>query len=150
MPNTLAFYFLAWLLTGIVLYRLMRSPLAKLPGPFHTTLTAAWLKYKEFSGSRRQYIHDLHQRHGPVVRLGPNEVSFASTEAAKEIYTSSGSGYDKTEFYNLFKQFNTRYDTNYLRGHPSNHNSHVLTYIRTLFSTLNKGDVTLFPERLEI
>jgi hypothetical protein len=29
----------------------------------------------------------------------------------KEIYTSGGSGYDKTEFYTLFKQFDTRYES---------------------------------------
>lgn len=53
------------------------------------------------------------------MRLGPNEVSFTSLEAMKEIYTSGGSGYDKTEFYTLFKQFDTR----------------------TMFSTLDKGTV---------
>ena len=92
------------------LHKSLRSPLAKLPGPLHARFTAAWLKYKEFTGNRRAYIHNLHQEWGPIVRLGPNEVSFASAEAIKEIYTSGGSGYEKTEFYTLFKQFNTRYD----------------------------------------
>jgi hypothetical protein len=96
-------------------------PLAELPGPFHTKLTDAWLKYKEFSGSRRHFVHDLHKKYGSVVRLGPNEVSFASAEAVKEIYISSGSGYDKTEFYNLFKQFDTRYDVDMLKDIPSDH-----------------------------
>lgn len=64
--------------------------------------------YKEFTGQRREYIHELHREFGPVVRLGPNEVSFTSQEALKEIYQSGGSGYDKTEFYTLFKQFGTR------------------------------------------
>ena len=63
---------------------------------------------QEFAGKRREYIHELHRKYGPVVRLGPNEVSFTSLEAMKEIYASGGSGYDKTEFYTLFKQFNTR------------------------------------------
>jgi hypothetical protein len=98
------------LLVANVLYKSLRSPLAKLPGPLYARFTAAWLKYKEFTGNRRAYIHDLHQELGPVIQLGPNEVSFASAEAIKEIYTSGGSGYEKTEFYNLFKQFSTRYD----------------------------------------
>ena len=102
--------FFVCLLVASLLYRLLRSPLTKLPGPFHTRFTAAWLKYKEFNGDRRAYIHNLHQEFGPVVRLGPNEVSFASAEAIKEIYTLGSSGYEKTEFYNLFRQFNTRYD----------------------------------------
>jgi hypothetical protein len=105
-----ALVFFVCLLVASVLHKLLPSPLAKLPGPFHARFTAAWLKYKEFTGDRRAYIHNLHQELGPVIRLGPNEVSFASAEAIKEIYTSGGSGYEKTEFYNLFKQFNTRYD----------------------------------------
>src|SRR2546423_9490676 len=105
-----ALCFSACLFIGLIFYQCLRSPLAKLNGPFYTRFTSAWLKYKEFSGSRRLYVHDLHKRYGSVVRLAPNEVSFASANAVKEIYTSGGSGYDKTEFYHLFKQFDTRYD----------------------------------------
>lgn len=43
-----------------------------------------------------------------MVRIAPNEVSFASTAAVKEIYCSGGSGYDKTEFYNLFTVYGRR------------------------------------------
>ncbi|KAK6387681.1 hypothetical protein LTS17_000950 [Exophiala oligosperma] len=96
----------------------IRSPLAKVPGPWYTNFTSLVLKYKEFTHGRRLYIHDLHQRYGPVVRLSPDEVSFATVDAIKEIYMSGGSGYDKTPFYSLFTQFNTR----------------------TLFSTLIRGD----------
>jgi len=97
----------------------IRSPLAKVPGPWYTIFTSFVLKYKEFTHGRRLYIHELHQRYGPVVRLSPDEVSFATVDAIKEIYMSGGSGYDKTPFYSLFTQFNTR----------------------TLFSTLIRGDV---------
>ncbi len=31
-------------------------------------------------------MHALHQRYGPVVRVGPNELSFASAAAARDIY----------------------------------------------------------------
>ncbi len=63
---------------------------------------------QEFTSNRREYIHELHRQYGPVVRLGPNEVAFTSLESVKEIYTSGGSGYEKTEFYTLFKQFGVR------------------------------------------
>lgn len=88
--------------------RSLRSPLSKIPGPEHTKFTAAWLILQEFSSNRRLYIHGLHQQYGPVVRLGPNEISFTSLEAVKEIYTSGGSSYNKTELYNLFMQFGFR------------------------------------------
>ncbi|KAJ5934200.1 hypothetical protein N7466_003747 [Penicillium verhagenii] len=81
------------------------SPVSKIPGPWYTRFTSLWIKYQEFTANRRESIHKLHQVYGPVVRLGPNEVSFTSLDAIKEIYSSGGSGYDKTEFYTLFKQF---------------------------------------------
>jgi len=58
--------------------------------------------------NRRVYIHGLHLQYGPVVRIAPNEVSFTSPEAVKEVYCSGGSGYDKTEFYDLFKVYGRR------------------------------------------
>ncbi|KAG2170506.1 hypothetical protein VTO58DRAFT_107481 [Aureobasidium pullulans] len=90
------------------LYTRLTSPLAKLPGPLYTLFTPLYLIYNEFTGNRRLYIHSLHTIHGPIVRLGPNEISFASYEAMKEIYTSGGSGFDRTEFYELFMQFGTK------------------------------------------
>lgn len=38
---------------------------------------------------------------GPVVRIAPDEVTFSSAAAAKEIY-STGKGFHKTDYYALF------------------------------------------------
>ena len=38
---------------------------------------------------------------GPVVRVGPNELSFGSPNAARDIF-AVGKGFTKTEFYNVF------------------------------------------------
>jgi hypothetical protein len=97
---------LVWLYVRV--HSALFSPLLKVPGPNFTLITNVLLMLQEFMGNRREYIHHLHKKYGPVVRLGPNEVSFTSAEALKEIYSSGGSGYDKTEFYTLFKQFGTR------------------------------------------
>lgn len=102
----IAAFGLGWL--GVYIYRATLAPLSKLPGPWYTRFSDVILMYKEFTAHRRVYIHELHKKFGPVVRLGPNEVSFTSVEALKEIYQSGGSGYDKTEFYNLFIQYGTR------------------------------------------
>lgn len=108
---------IAYLLyVSISAYLIRRS--TKIPGPWYTNFTTLVLKYHEFSKNRRLWIHSLHLKYGAVVRLAPNEVSFANLEGMKEIYQNGGSGYDKTEFYDLFKQY----------GH------------RTMFSTLNKHD----------
>lgn len=89
-------------------YSRVTSPLSKIPGPLYTLFSSLPLKYHEFGRSRRTWIDSLHDKYGPVVRLAPNELSFASQEAMKEIYTSGGAGYDRTEFYELFMQFGTK------------------------------------------
>ncbi|KAI9065996.1 cytochrome P450 [Trametes sanguinea] len=91
----------------VSIHRLFFATLASIPGPRICALTRLPLMYHEFLGRRRMWIHTLHLRYGPVVRVAPDEVSFASREAAKEIYTSGGSGFDKSPFYNLFSNFET-------------------------------------------
>lgn len=95
-----------FLLSGYLLKPGLLSPLSKVPGPWYTKFTSiVWFKYQEFNSNRRESVHRLHQKYGPVVRLSPNEVSFTSNDAIQEIYASGGSWYDKTEYYDLFRQF---------------------------------------------
>ncbi|KAL6913163.1 hypothetical protein FSST1_010923 [Fusarium sambucinum] len=107
----------ALLLFAHIIIRLC-SATANVPGPFVSNFTSLVLKWHELNANRTVYIHELHKRYGPVVRVAPNEVSFTSIAAIKEIYGSGGSGYDKTEFYNLFQVYGKR----------------------TMFSTLIKSD----------
>ncbi|KAL4986287.1 cytochrome P450 [Aspergillus falconensis] len=112
----LIIYLAAGFIVTVLFTQRLLSPIAKLPGPWYTAFTSWALKYHEFTSNRRLYIHDLHRKYGTTVRIAPNEISFASLEATREIYASGGSGYDKTELYDLFRQFG----------------------IKTMFSTLDK------------
>ncbi|KAK8026618.1 Cytochrome P450 [Apiospora marii] len=113
-----------WLLlalAAVYVRACLASPLRNIPGPRLSVYTSWVLKWHEFRARRTRYIHRLHLQYGPVVRIAPNEVAFASAEGVKEIYCSRGSGYDKTEFYDLFQVYGRR----------------------TMFSTLNKSDHAL-------
>jgi len=44
------------------------------------------LIFVDFAGNRTSTIHKLHQKYGPAVRVGPNEVSFSDIGSVKEIY----------------------------------------------------------------
>ncbi|CRK12162.1 hypothetical protein BN1708_010358 [Verticillium longisporum] len=92
----------------VYLAQCLTSHLRKIPGPWHTVFTGLVLKWHAFQASRTKYIHQLHQKYGPVVRVAPDEVSYTSYDAVKEIYGSGGSGYDKTEFYDLFRVYGRR------------------------------------------
>ncbi|KUI56224.1 hypothetical protein VP1G_03586 [Cytospora mali] len=106
------------ILTTLFILRRLRSPLSRVPGPWYTLFTSLPIKWHEFRANRTRHVDALHRRYGPAVRIAPNEMSFSSAAAVKEIYCSGGSGYDKTEFYNLFTVYGRR----------------------TMFSTLNKED----------
>jgi hypothetical protein len=56
------------------------------PGPLIAKLSSKWLALIDAAGHRANYIHSLHQRYGPVVRIAPHELSFASAAAARDIY----------------------------------------------------------------
>lgn len=90
------------------LVRRLSSPLRKVPGPPWSLLTSLVLRWNALNAGRTAYIHNLHRRYGPVVRIAPNEVSFTPWPALKEIYCSGGSGYDKSSFYDLFKVYGRR------------------------------------------
>lgn len=111
MLSPLLICFSLLVLAAHALRQALSSPLNKIPGPWYARFTTLVLKWHEFRAGRTRYIHRLHLRYGPAVRIGPREAAFASAAAVKEIYCSGGSGYDKTEFYDLFKVYGRRYCT---------------------------------------
>jgi len=96
------------ILSLIVLRFLIRryfSPLRKFPGPFVASGTRLWAAYSTFRGHTEQDYIDLHKRYGPIVRNTPNQLTFSSPEAARQIL-SPGKGFHKTDFYWVFPPYN--------------------------------------------
>lgn len=63
-----------------------RSGLNRYPGPFWARTTNLW-RFIDVLGRRPDITHlNLHRKHGDVVRLGPNVLSFSSPRALKTIY----------------------------------------------------------------
>ncbi|KAI2628781.1 cytochrome P450 [Hypoxylon sp. NC1633] len=72
--------------------------LNKYPGPFLASLTD-WWRFWDVYGRRPDITHrKLHAKHGDVVRLGPNSLSFADPKALKSIY-GLNKGFVKSDFY---------------------------------------------------
>lgn len=77
------------------------SPLRDIPGPFFAKITQWWLIFTDLAGDRTTIIHKLHQKYGPAIRIGPNEVSFSNIESVKEIY-GQATVYMKAPVYDTF------------------------------------------------
>lgn len=93
------------LLAGVLAYSIYHyafHPLAGIPGPLSARLGIPWFRFHSTftrSYSWRQYR--MHQKYGPVVRLGPSFVSVTDPEAVHAIY-AHGSPFHKAEFYSTF------------------------------------------------
>lgn len=87
-----------------VIHPLYIHPLHIIPGPRFFALTRWRLAWEDLQSRRTRTIHALHQRYGPVVRIGPNEIHFNSLSALKKIY-GPGSPYGRTSFYRMFDAF---------------------------------------------
>lgn len=79
----------------------MQDPLHHLPGPRIARWTGLWIQILDLAGYRSLVIHDLHAKFGPVVRIGPTELSFSSRKAFREIY-GANSDYIKAPRYGAF------------------------------------------------
>lgn len=61
-----------------------------------------WISFPWVAGNYPLFIKSLHEKYGPVVRIGPNELSYSSANSWKDIYGHVGGRktFTKSSFYN--------------------------------------------------
>jgi len=67
--------------------------LNKFDGPFLASFTDLWKVWYAYHNSQKKndiYV-DIHKKYGDVVRIGPNNLSFADPRAIQDIYGTHGS-----------------------------------------------------------
>ncbi|KAK0646811.1 cytochrome P450 [Cercophora newfieldiana] len=74
---------------GWFVYNIYFHPLAAYPGPLFYRGTNLGKISQQMRGNITNKIWELHQIYGPVVRIAPWELSYASAQAWKDIYTGS-------------------------------------------------------------
>ncbi|KAJ7074052.1 high nitrogen upregulated cytochrome P450 monooxygenase 2 [Mycena amicta] len=83
--------FLTSLSASIVAYRLSPfHPLAEYPGPTLSKATKLWTLGLSAGGHQYLYLKKLHDKYGPYVRTGPNELSVIDVRAVVQILSSGG------------------------------------------------------------
>lgn len=67
-------------------YNVYLHPLRKYPGPkLWAASSIPWgLSFK--AGNMHNSLWDIHEKYGPIVRVGPNELSYANADAWDEVY----------------------------------------------------------------
>jgi cytochrome P450 len=72
--------------------------LRSIPGPAVAAYTKLWRVYDVWRGTAHLTAIELHRKHGPLVRIGPNHVSVADPDLISQFY-STKENYTKTGFY---------------------------------------------------
>ncbi|KAI0198200.1 cytochrome P450 [Astrocystis sublimbata] len=92
-----------WFLYHYLLYPAVLSPLARIPTPhWSCSISDAWILSARYYSRENRTLQAAHRKCGPVVRVGPREISFNSAEAVKTIYQG---GFDKHAWYSVFNNF---------------------------------------------
>lgn len=100
-----------------IFHNLFLSPLRKFPGPKIAALTEFWEIFhvikcacssryahtenvtNSVEGDRFYAIQALHEKHGDVVRIGPNQVSIASPRVFHHVFVTKCGSFLKSDFY---------------------------------------------------
>ncbi|EKG21753.1 Cytochrome P450 [Macrophomina phaseolina MS6] len=94
-------YVLLFALGALFIQSLLRtlwSPLRAVPGSFWAQFTRLWYLKEVWTGTFPQTNIELHDKHGPIVRIAPNEYSVDDPEAIKIIY-GHGTAFTKGPWY---------------------------------------------------
>ncbi|KAI0389780.1 cytochrome P450 [Xylariaceae sp. FL0594] len=85
-------------------YNLYFHPLAKYPGPRLAAISPLWWIYAWLSGRYPKIIRKAHEKYGNAIRIAPNELSFNTVQAHREIYSNPSKNKKpyrmSTSFYN--------------------------------------------------
>ena len=74
-----------------IIYNIWFHPLSKFPGPKYAAASDFFYSKTVVGGESHTVTQKLHEQYGDVVRVAPDELSFASASAWKDIYaTRSG------------------------------------------------------------
>jgi len=92
---------------GLLLCRLFGRRLSHVPGPWSCKITSLHLAVFDLSCQRNDQILKWHRRYGPVVCIAPNEVSVATLEATREIYSATNA-WEKSNYFDHFTGYSAR------------------------------------------
>lgn len=73
--------------TAYSVYSVFFHPLHTYPGPKLSAITRLPYWIACLQGSQVRHMMKLHKKYGPVVRFGPNDLSYSEPQAWREIYT---------------------------------------------------------------
>jgi hypothetical protein len=115
-----------------LIHPLFISPLSRIPSAHPlAALTPLWMLWIRYTGYEIRTIHKAHQKLGPIIRIGPNEISVNCVKGG--IQTVYSGGFEKGFWYDLFVNY----------GYVNTHS--VLATARCLYFTEEPSTCSQIP-----
>ena len=92
---------------SVITYKFYFHPLANFPGPFFAAISDVWYVRLFIGGDLPWTMERMHQRYGDVVRVAPNELSFATPDAFHDIHSHAARDrkpFLKSSFYQAYER----------------------------------------------
>jgi hypothetical protein len=76
---------------SVIIYRLSPiHPLSSFPGPWYLHISKLSNACIYLQGHQHEIFYQLHKKYGPIVRVGPNELSICDASAVKSVLGADG------------------------------------------------------------
>lgn len=86
-----------------LLYPSLLSPLAKIPNAhWSAPISRAWILWIRRTHRENRTLLAAHRRLGPVVRVGPNDLSINDVDSVRTVYQG---GFEKHRWYDVFDNY---------------------------------------------
>lgn len=86
-----------------IIYPTFLSPLAKVPNAhWSSPIAPFWILWTRYNNRENRTLEAAHFKHGPVVRLAPNELSVNDLAGLRTVYAG---GFEKGEWYSIFDNY---------------------------------------------
>ncbi|KAI1866883.1 uncharacterized protein JN550_007430 [Neoarthrinium moseri] len=131
-----------------ILHPAALSSLSKIPSAhWSCSVSPIWILWVRFQNRENRTLHEAHRRHGPVVRVAPNEVSVNNMDAVKTVYVQGA--FDKHEWYSVFHNYGVPNTFSSLEAKPHSlrkrmvSNVYSKSFIHSSASLATQSDVIL-------
>lgn len=103
-PAVLAWLLILGLIYKFILYPAFVSPLQQIPNAhWSSSFSSAWILWVRYTNRENREVLAAHLENGPVVRLGPNEISVNIVDGGlRTIYSG---GFEKRDWYSIFDNY---------------------------------------------
>jgi hypothetical protein len=86
-----------------IIYPTFLSPISNIPNAhWSAPVSPLWILWTRYKCRENRDVHTAHLHHGPVVRLGPNEIHVNDLASLRTVYAG---GFEKGEWYSIFDNY---------------------------------------------